>query len=466
MPRPCPPLLQMISSPHSLLPLPLPTQPLHSIEGEGLQKPRRFRGGSYRANKKRCMRSIMGEETKACEIEQGRLLEHFNNPATLLGEVAPEWLCNEGRTDQAAMEHDLTYNLEVDEIESQLKRLPWQSAPGPDGIAYHLWKATPGNATLLTKLYNTCLINGQFPPSWKRSNTILFYKKGDESLPANWRPISLQPTVYKIFAAAMAKHLASWAIGEGKISSTQKGFLPMEGCAEHCFLMESLICDAKRRRKDLRILWLDLKNAFGSVSHDLLWFMMRRLGDSAKFITICKNIYSESSQRVRCSSGYTEDISLRVGIKQGCPLSPLLFNIALEGLLPILREKGTGYQFHNGATVKQLAYADDLCLIAKSKDEITNLLKVVSIFSSWSGLKMNAAKCGCLSINNSSSRRRYVESFSPPFENQAIPALRWEDTYKYLGVEIGRPRRGNVDPLLKDIENIVEKIKTCRLEKG
>ncbi len=71
--------------------------------------------------------------------------------------------------------------------------------------------------------------------------------------------------------------------------------------------------------------------------------MMRRLGVPKTFTKLCMEIYSGSSQRIRCAAGFTDDIPLKVGIKQGCPLSPLLFNLALEGLLPILHQKGTGY---------------------------------------------------------------------------------------------------------------------------
>ncbi len=64
----------------------------------------------------------------------------------------------------------------------------------------------------------------------------------------------------------------------------------MEGCAEHSFTMESIIEDAKRRRKDPRI----FRNAFGSVPHELLWFMMRRLKVPAQFITICQVILNRT----------------------------------------------------------------------------------------------------------------------------------------------------------------------------
>ncbi len=144
-------------------------------------------------------------------------------------------------------------------------------------------------------------------------------------------------------AKQLETDLPSTAVMEGKISTSQKGFLPTEGCAEHSFTMESLICDTKRRRKDVRILWLYLRNAFGSVSHELLWFMMKRLEVPQPFIDLCQEIYQESSQRIRSGNSYTSDIPINVRIKQGCPLSPLLFNLALEAVLPILNQCSPRY---------------------------------------------------------------------------------------------------------------------------
>ena len=83
------------------------------------------------------------------------------------------------------------------------------------------------------------------------------------------------------------------------------------------FLIESILEDSKRRRKDVRIVWLDLKNAFGSVSHHTMWSMMEALKVPAQFTTICKEIYSNSTQRVRSTAGLIDKIKLSQGIKQG-----------------------------------------------------------------------------------------------------------------------------------------------------
>ena len=150
----------------------------------------------YRANKKPCMQSLLGEESVTCKIDAKTLEEYFDVPSVDLTGDTPSWLPPE----HAPSSTNLTYQFHPAEIEAQLKRLPWQSSPGPDKVPYRLWKSTSASADLLSKLYNTCLLNNRLPPSWKRSTSILIYKKGDESLPGNWRPISLQTTIYKIFA--------------------------------------------------------------------------------------------------------------------------------------------------------------------------------------------------------------------------------------------------------------------------
>ncbi len=248
----------------------------------------------------------------------------------------------------------------------------------------------------------------------------------------------------------MARRLASYAIR--KIYSTQKGFFPTDGCAEHTFLMESLLSDSKRRRKVLRIAWLDLSNAFGSVSHALLWKMMERLQIPSPFIALCREIYN----------GKIPVIPLRTGIKQGCPLSPLLFNLALEALLPALNNTGSGYTLDNGTTIRQLAYADDVCLFGSSQEDVSRMLSIVHTFGVWSGLKLNVQKFGCLSVINNSSRGRYAE-FSPSYGDQAIPSLKWEDTYRYLGISFGRPRQGSNDGLTNSVLEVAEKILSSKL---
>ena len=290
---------------------------------------------------------------------------------------------------------------------------------------------------------------------------MLIYKKGDQAQPKNWRPISLQPTIYKVYPAVLARRLACWSLENRKISSAQRGFLPFEGCAEHSFLLRSALEDSKCCNKDITIVWLDLRNAFGSVPHDIMWDMMARLNIISHVTDICKDIYEASSQSIKTINGNTPLIPLIRGIKQGCPLSPLLFNIALEGVLPGLMAF-EGYQFQEGAKLTCLAHADDICLISGSKSEMQEMVHTAQEFFEWAGLELNAEKCGALTMVNY-ARRKYVEPFSPSIDDHhSIPALKWEDTYKYLGHQVGRDRgqspEDQVERALVDVEKITSSL--------
>lgn len=77
---------------------------------------------------------------------------------------------------------------------------------------------------------------------------------------------------------------------------------------------------------------------FVSVSHETMWQMLECLNVPSHFVAICKEIYTDSSQKTRCKKGITNDIPIMQGIKQGCPLSSLLFNLVLKEVLPELEK--------------------------------------------------------------------------------------------------------------------------------
>ena len=237
-----------------------------------------------------------------------------------------------------------------------------------------------------------------------------------------------------------------YCMDNGTISPFQKGFMPFEGCFEHSFLMHSLLEDSKRRSKDLRLVWFDLKNAFGSIPHGILFEMMSRLSLPKAFISLCQNIYNNSTSRIRSSSGFTNDIPQLMGVKQGCPLSPLLFNLAIQGMLHGIDRVDGGYKLSPSLTIKYLAYADDLCIVAHSKEDINKFITVMIEFMDWAGLNFNVEKCASLSCINSTPRK-YVQSFSPLVKGNPIRALKWGERYRYLGVDTGRTRITTLDSL-------------------
>ena len=306
---------------------------------------------------------------------------------------------------------------------------------------------------ILSTIFNICRINTRVPRPWKHSTVTLIHKGGDVTSIRNWRPISLQLTLYKLYSAIIVRRIASWAISTSAFSEAQKAF---DSCAEHNFLLRSIMTDSRRRKKDLLLTWLDLRDAFGSVPHQLILSLMKRLGLSGSVLEAVKDIYSHSTVDVRTGrESYTPVIPQNRGVKQGCLLSPILFNIALKGLLKYLSTSTTGYILA-GHNFNTLAYADDVCVMATSKTDLQGIPDRCKEFADWAGLVFNTKKCISLCLVNHTSRLYVDHLHNPRLGTEAIPALSWEDRYKYLGCPTGSYRTpANVlnelrDGLLRD----------------
>ena len=190
--------------------------------------------------------------------------------------------------------------------------------------------------------------------------------------------------------------------------------------------------------------------------------MMEKLGVPADFHEICHDIYDNAAHTIRSTAGNTPPIPLNQGIKQGCPLSPLLFNIVLEGLIPKLATFD-GYRFQNGAKTSCLVFADDLCLLSSTTEEAQDMVQAANKYFDWAGLRMNAEKCGSLTMVNNRSRR-FVAPFSPKIdEERSIPPLEWDDSYRYLGVQVGRESKQSLADLAESITTDAEKVGSSAL---
>ena len=252
--------------------------------------------------------------------------------------------------------------------------------------------------------------------------------------------------------------MATWAGKTGAISPSQKGFVPGEGCLEHSFLVRSMMEDTRRRHRPLHLVWFDLKNASGSIPHDLLWHSMRRLGVPEEAVSILMDVYQESTYTVQTAEGATEEIAQERGVKQGCPISPLLFNLAIEGLVRVIQSSAArGYSFDESLEVKCLAYADDLAIAAASEEDVETMLARLEEFSRWAHLDFNVAKCASLSTTYRGGKRVILQrQFT--LGGHPIPAMGWEDRYKHLGVVLGPNPDTCLDRLAADFRQDTEKL--------
>jgi hypothetical protein len=127
------------------------------------------------------------------------------------------------------------------------------------------------------------------------------------------------------------------------------------------------------------------------------------------------------------------------GVKQGDPLSPLLFNIAMDPLLEAISAQNNGYKWdESGLQLEALCYADDNGLLTEDPKDMQENLEVVNEFCRATGMKLNVKKSAGYDIKPSANRSYVINDFHPKWvvDGQKLPLIAPADSTKYLGVKV------------------------------
>ena len=351
----------------------------------------------------------------------------------------------------------LTAAPSTEDVEAQLQHVRGTSSPGMDGVGYDVYQRfTAQLLPVLVACFKRCWDAKKVPQSWKLGLVRLIYKKGERGDPANWRPICLQQAIYKLYAGVLSRRLVRWMDANDRHAPGQKGFRAVNGCGEHNFLAATLIDTVRRKKRTLYEVWYDFKNAFGSVPFKLLWDSLFRLGIPMEYIKMCQGLYDKANFVVgNAVDGFTDPIEQRVGVFQGCPLSPQLFSAAISPLLYALhRLPDSGVQLSGDDRPGVTAYADDLKIFSASKAAVTRQHELVAEFLKWTGMEANPSKCRSLGLGRNGGNI-VADDLQLALAGAPIPAMTHMQSYNYLGVGDGFDhvcRRIELAPKLKQLK--------------
>ena len=345
-----------------------------------------------------------------------------------------------------------------DEVKVVLKTLKQRSASGPDGWSVEDVSSIGIHALAVVL---SCWLMTHRTPRWtKRNRTTLIPKgSGDSREVSSWRPITIGPHLLRLYTKILASPLQETV----KLNPLQKTFREVDGCSEHLALLHGAIREAKLRKKSINVVFLDLAKAFDSVNHALLVRGLRRHGIPEHFIEVVWDLYDGTITNVSNGIAITDDIVIRSGVKQGCPLSPLLFNMVMDELVDKL-DPSFGFRLSNGGAISTLAFADDLVLISESIVGIRALLTTAMTFLDVRGLSINVRKSASLGLEKDGKRKRVRTLIEPFFcvGSQWIPILGPGDTTRYLGIQIGD--RGISRLVVHELEADLERISATELK--
>ncbi|GFQ96464.1 retrovirus-related Pol polyprotein from type-1 retrotransposable element R2 [Trichonephila clavata] len=281
---------------------------------------------SYRWNRRKCIRQITQANSMRCPLPRDDIASHFQkiweNPNSHDKTISQD----------PPVRPPIVESLSREFVVECLKSCE-NSAPGPDLIAYKHWREVDPGCVILTKIFNVCLKLSDVPKRWKCSNTILIQKCDEPLSLSDWRPISLSDTAYKLLSKCLARKLSDWCEVNEALSPAQKGFSPFDGVIEHNYLLSEHLETARRDKCERFVAWLDITNAFGSIPHSIILEALQRNGVDQDFSHLVQNIYTNAETRVLTEEGPTAPIPLMCGVKQGCPLSGILFNLAIDVVL-------------------------------------------------------------------------------------------------------------------------------------
>lgn len=375
----------------------------------------------YKRNRRRAVRLILEGPSRPCTITPEELEDHWGR--TWSERTADTSLLYRRTPVHTGVN---TSQFTADEVYLRLRKSE-NTAPGGDRLTYHHWRSVDPEARFLAALFNACLHHRRTPDAWRTSRTVLIYKKGDAQVPSNWRPIALGCTASKLYAKCLAARLQAWILEHAVLSPCQKGFLPYDGVFELNYIFQHRLDAARTGGADLCAALLDFTNAYGSVTHQALLAALRGAGAGDHFTDLIGDLYTNNRTCIIAAEGTTQPIPIQAGLRQGCPLSGLLFNLVVD---PIIRDVQGSDEDHN-----VLAYADDLTVLATSPEALQMRIDRVEELSTSLGLTLNPGKCSALHMSGITPVG--MRPIQVAVSGVSITALRDHVPQRFLGRPVG-----------------------------
>ena len=402
----------------------------------------------YSENPEKVLKNIICKnESPRCNIEMSKIEDYFTElfaKGRIIFNEDTDEIFHLNKVIPNDLDKEITNNL-IDEalISKVITTRKWKSAPGPDGIDYSIFKLVNKEATnFLVKIFKLIIKFQKIPSSWKTSELKLIYKKGDMNEPRNWRPIAIANPIYRIFSCTIAKIMMRLNHQYQIFSEEQKGFIEnRDGCFQNAIAIQELLADAQRHNKQLLVTTLNFRNAFGSVPHDLIRTVLTQKGFPESFINIIMNCYQDGTTRITTPKGISSHINIKIGTKQGCPMSPLLFNLCLEPLINYIKNyyRNLGYPIKDSKNNTDYftiqLYADDIILISQNENNMQQLINAAQTFCNYSLMRLEPSKCKVFTYlwNN---RRRTISCKEFKLYDEPIPVATIDEAIMYLGAPI------------------------------
>jgi hypothetical protein len=369
-------------------------------------------------------------------------------------------------------------SMSQDDLWNCIGRMKQHSAPGDDGIpsdfyracleekrSYDAWTELVGIAGQAAPPAPVCYMTSALlavislsweyslvPDDWTDSVVVSIPKKGDLSDTGNYRGISLMCTALKILCVWVSERINLAAEELDRFSPCQAGFRRLEECVTHAACFVEILQRRRLMGLPTFAVFVDLKKAYDMVPHEAMFAKLRRFGIRGKCYKFLVELYRRSTIRVRvghgASASFTDAFDLERGLRQGCPLSCVLFNIFINDIFDDVPLPGTlvpsgrrNDPQHDPLRCHGLLFADDLVALGSDLEELLALCIHITAWCTANEMQVGINKCGIMEFEANEPDGTLMPSILPnaalqaPLRlcNQPVPLV---ESYTYLGIEI------------------------------
>ncbi len=339
--------------------------------------------------------------------------------------------------ESTSFENTLTESLITDrpitisEVKKFINSLKCGKSMGLDGLETEMLKYGKNViVSSITKLFNCILNTSTYPESWRKTYIMSLHKKGDKANPNNYRGISISSQLCKLFNSILNSRIQT--LLEEKLSENQFGFRKNHRTSDNLLILKTLTDKyLKSLKKPIFIAFVDFQKAFDSVWRDALLVKLAKCGIGSKCFNVIKSLYEKTTSVIKLNNKITDEFQIDLGVRQGDPLSPTLFNIFIDDMQDIFNLNC--HPITLGETkLNHLMFADDVVLMSESAEGLQNCLNKLANYSDYWHLTVNTSKTKTMTISN--SRKILI---TKPFALDGT-TLDHVEKFNYLGTIISK----------------------------
>ena len=291
-----------------------------------------------------------------------------------------------------------------EKIATAIKAMANAKAVRPDGLPVELLKLVlQQDQTILLELHRLTILiwrEGKVPQQRKDGAITILHKKGDKTECGKYRGISLVSHAGKILLKGVARRLSAYCEAKGLLPEGQCGFRPDHSTTDMMFVVRRLQEIGRKARVSLFMYFIDIQKAYDTIDRTLLWQVLTRIGVPPQMIAVIQQFHDGMRACVRPDGGVCSDwFLMEQGLREGCVLSSLLFNIFFAAVLAVvlqwfsedpailaelvhLKELPTSIgpepaMNYARRAVWGMLCVDDACIASRSPQELAKMAEVI-----------------------------------------------------------------------------------------